>query len=188
MTTLAEWQQRVNDIKASVQDVSLTKQQAEAYARKLYRFVRKGTFAGTVGITSGNRHSWVHSAALITVNPGNGLRSLLWDFSNALSANNARARLRMQLRLYKTAIARGWFMPHQAKAPKPKAKDGSRLSRLEDRIKRLKARLARWDSRQRRAANAIKSLTRKLKAAERTRIPAATADVFEPHATTGAAA
>lgn len=177
----AKWQERYDALAATVVDVSLTPEVAERIGRKLYRYAKRSTFRGSVVQTSGNRSSSVHGFVM-TLNAAGGLRSLIHDFAWSLApSNDKRTFLKTKIKLTKEAIRRDWFHNPAKLAPKPKApKVETRVMRLDARLDRLKARLDRWTQRRDRADRAMKRIARRIKAAERTRVHAQTADALDP--------
>lgn len=170
MVTRAEWYQRVNA--AWPEDVSIpTAEEAVRAVRKLYRFVKGHKLGLPIQITSGNRYTYAHGGMLY-VNPncrGRGWRELVHDLSHWLHQEtgdkpHAKSHARLELRLAKEVVKRGWLAgtlktpekPEQA-GPDPKVLRHQRILR----------RMELWLAKKRRAERALTKLTRQARYYER---------------------
>lgn len=172
-----EWYERVNA--AWPQAVpALTGLEAVRAARRLFRFCK--VKVARIVETSGNRSSWAgyDSAGLrFRVNPAGGWKLLVHSVSHWAHYRTApgvaphdKAHARLELRLVKQVLKRGWLEGRLKPAPQPKAAapapssagakvDHARamLRRAETRAKRAATILAKWKRRvaraERKAAN-----------------------------------
>lgn len=184
--TRAEWYRRVNA--AWPENVpgrfepgrAIDADEAVSAARRLYRFATGQTWKGPVHVASGNRAAfWFRRVAIdgspsfivqttdeMTVNPEQGWRNLVHYLSHwAVPGRHGADHARMELRLVKEVVRRGWLDGRLRKAPPeaaPTADEarGARLARLE-------ARRAAWDAKARRAARAIAKLDRQIRGLRR---------------------
>jgi hypothetical protein len=120
MVTIAEWYSRVNAAwPASVP--KLTEEAAHRAARKLFRAITGRKLALPVVTVTGNRNTWPGQRGL-NVNPGNGWRDFVHHLSHWLhlivnrgEKPHSRAHARLELRMVRIVLARGWLQP----APPP---------------------------------------------------------------------
>lgn len=161
--TRAEWYQRVND--AWPADIpELTADEATRAARKLFRFATGRTFTGQVRITSGQRFNRI-ARGTIYVNPQGyrpykGWVALVHDLSHYLKpCRHGGEHARFELRMIKEVIKRGWLTGVLRSVTVAATPDDKRAQK----IARLEARLKSWETKQRRATNAIKRITKSLK-------------------------
>lgn len=174
--TRREWYERVNALWPA--DVSApTALEAVRAARRLWRFATGETFpAANVRVTSGRRFTWVRRGVM-SVNPDRdghrhrGWQALVHDLSHYLHyrinpgvAPHSGAHARLEMRLIKEVLRRGWLqgaLRDKPKAEKPKP-DEKALK-----YARTLAAIERWEAKRRRAENALKKLNRSLRAQER---------------------
>lgn len=138
----------------------LSAEESVAAARKLYRHAMGRTWTGPVRVVSGNRYTWVRDGVL-SVNPDKrefhtrGLRSIIHDLSHYChsrlhpkDAPHSRRQARLEAKMAKFAIDRGWHegkpvrtvraKAEQAEAPKPK------VDVVKVRYQRIVARRDKW--------------------------------------------
>lgn len=166
--TKREWYRRVNaSWPATVP--GLTAAEATKAAKRLYRYAMGRTFQGPVRVTRGRRYTWVRRGEMV-VNPEQGWQGLVHLLSHYCAsrvlpdeAGHGSAHARMEMRMIKQVVRRGWLDGRlAAPVPVPVVRD-----RRAERIEGLHTRLARWEAKQRRAVNAIRKITRQLRANER---------------------
>lgn len=166
--TRKEWYTRVNGAWPE-QLPELTPIEAIRAARRLYRFVKGRTFpAHNVRLTSGRRYTWIRRSVMF-VNPNgheNGSRrgweSLVHDLSHCLAQhlNHGGEHARLELRMIKEVIRRGWLdgrLRDKPKVDKPKADPRA------VKYARVLASIERWEKKLTRANNALKKLNRQAK-------------------------
>lgn len=164
MTTIAEWYKRVEAAWPS-NVPALTADEAVKAARRLYRFTMKRTWMGPVEVTSGNRYAWIRRGVMV-VNPEHGWKGLVHLMSHAFHNRinddkpHSRSHARLELKMIKEVIKRGWLGGILQPEPRPTItpQDSARM-----RVERIDVLLGKWESKQRRAENAIKKLTRQRK-------------------------
>ena len=171
MTTIREWYSRVNSVwPKEVQKP--TPDEAMKAARKLYRFVTGKSWDGEVELTSGNRYTYFRGGVMY-VNPDGhgdhqhlgGWYALVHDLSHHFhwrygdgSKPHSRSHARLELRLAKEVVKRGWLtgtLKVQEK-PEPKPVDEKLTKAI-----RIEAAIQRWEAKLKRAQNALKKLNRK---------------------------
>jgi hypothetical protein len=146
---------------------ALTAPEAERAARRLWRFALRTTFEGEVVITSGNRRGarcgWKGGKRVMYLNPGQGWRDLVHDLSHWFDyiangkSEHSRHHARLEARMVREVISRGWLDGKLRDEPKPApATDDKRRVKLE----RIEAARVRWERKLKRAENALKKLTR----------------------------
>jgi len=174
--TRKEWYRRVNATWPETVP-ALTAGEAVRAAKRLYRYVSGATWRGPVIATSGNRYSgwrWVKSEEhgvrrALVVNPGRGWRDLVhelshtWESHAGTHGHNA-AHARLEMRMIKEVVRRGWLDGKLKSAPKPApvAVDARAVK-----MERTAAAIERWEKKLRRAENALKKLRRRQRAYER---------------------
>lgn len=178
MTTIKEWYVRVNETWPAAVPLP-TDEQALRGARRLYRYMFGKTIPAE--LTSGNRRTWTHQGVL-RVNPGNmrqpagyrGWQGICHDLShcwhqriNPTLRPHCGAQARLEIRLIKEVIRRGWLEPEKATstqsehevstrppiAPKPDPRAARRA--------RVLAGIERWKSKLQRAQRALAKLNRR---------------------------
>lgn len=158
--TIKEWYTRVNALWPTTVP-KLTGPEAERAARKLYRFANRRTFVGKVRLASGNRYNRVYYKLLI-INPESGWKHLVHDLSHGFHYNQTRRKphegkhARLEARMIKEVIRRGWLNGVLIPEPKPKAVVDPKVVRYFKVLNSIK----RWESKLRRAETAIKKLNR----------------------------
>lgn len=168
MVTRAEWYTRVNaewpDEDYPTGLPPLTFEEATKAARKLYRFATGKTLKTRAQFmrTSGNRRNNFYSRKL---NPDEGWKALVHHLSHVFyTGPHGGEHARMEIRLIKEVVRRGWLTGSLKAEPKP-AKPAH--DQREEKLARLRDRITRWESKERRAANALKKLRAQLRRAER---------------------
>lgn len=119
MVTTKEWYRRVNQ--AVLTSAPPTEKEALNAVRRLYRFITKSKWRGRMQITSGRRYTWPRGA-IFFVNPNRtngcgGWHDLLHDLSHFLhwyrwgnkKRPHCREHARLELKLRKEAVRRGWI-------------------------------------------------------------------------------
>lgn len=191
MTTIAEWYARVNS--AWPKDVpQLTLQEAERAIRKLYRFSfgKKAPYEQyieTRGKHRYNRSAFRAGKRVFLVNlgghhRGGGWDSLLHDLSHRWHSGkpHSRQHARLELRLRAEVLKRGW-LAGSLKSEEPPAVLPTPQDRFRGNIELISAKLARWQTKWRRAETAIKKLTRQRRYYERRLgVKPSTASVSKP--------
>jgi len=164
--TRREWYRRVNAAwPATVPP--LTAEEAVRAAKKLYRFERGYTWRGPVKVTSGRRSSAIRGGVII-VNPLGGWHELVHLLSHYLSPGKHGAdHARCEMRLIKEVIRRGWLDGKLRSEPKPAAPAPALADIRAERQKRIEERIARWESKKRRAETALRKLRKSRRYYER---------------------
>jgi hypothetical protein len=138
-------------------------------AKRLYRYVMGGTFTGPVKATTGNRDSYVRRGVLYA-NAARGWRPLVHELSHYFHYRKSDARphsldhARLELRMTKEVVRRGWLDGRLRDAPAPAKTPADRRS---TKLASLNARIARWETKERRAHRALVKLNRQRRALER---------------------
>jgi hypothetical protein len=160
--TRREWYRRVNA--AWPENVpKLTAEEAVRAAKRLYRFERGYTWRGPVKVTSGRRSSAIRGGVII-VNPIGGWHELVHLLSHYLSPGKHGAdHARCELRLIKEVIRRGWLDGKLRSEPKPAAPAPTPDDVRAEKKARIEERIARWESKKRRAETALKKLRKSLR-------------------------
>ena len=187
MVSRKEWYTRVN-ASWPEKPPALTEPEGIRAARKLYRFVTGNTLGNPIAVTSGNRYTWMRRGVLY-VNPDGGWHRLIHDLShwlhrrvNAGKKPHDKAHAKLELRMRREALRRGWLAGALADKPKvpvtapetaqdapalaeaPKARPSVR----EQRYARTMAAIERWRTKEKRAKNALKKLVARQRYYERT--------------------
>ena len=174
MVTRREWYQRVNAVWPEVIP-PLTADEATRAARKLYRYATGRRLTLPIEITTGNRYTWPHNGVLY-VNPdstrhGSAWQSLVHDMSHWLHHRmnsdkpHAKSHAKLELRLSKLVVKRGWLNGTLKTQQKPPAQAvDARVTRQQRILERLK----RWQHKQQRAERALAKLQRQARHYERT--------------------
>jgi len=118
--------------------------------------------------TSGRRYTWRRHGVWY-INPSRGWLDLVHVLSHYVFMRT-HTRLRphhwkhanVEARMIRTVLQRGWLDGKLKPSVKPEKTPV-------DRLERLKGRLVRWEAKKRRAENAIRKLTRSIRAIERCR-------------------
>ena len=165
--TKREWYRRVNDAWPEVVP-PLSAVEAVRAVKRLYRFAMKRTWQGAVKIATGNRYTWIRRGVLF-VNPAKGWKETVHLLSHYCAhqsipdePGHGAAHARFELRMIKEVVKRGWLSGSLGQVAVPVVRD-----RRSEGLERLHTRLARWEAKQRRAATAIRKITRQLRARER---------------------
>lgn len=139
----------------------LTAQEAVSAGKRLYRKFMGRAFQGTVKATSGNRRGVSLWAGEMIVNPDRGWRGLVHSMSHRVFYRLEPGRRPhdprhsgLEYRMVRYVVDSGWLQGTLRREPKPQPLVD--LQRL--RYDRVKARLAQWDAKAKRAQRAIKKL------------------------------
>jgi hypothetical protein len=177
MVSRKEWYTRVNAAWPDVLPIP-TAEEAKRAARKMYRFVMGRKLQLPIQITSGNRFTYGHGGKLF-VNPNRqrgdgetGWDALIHDLSHWLHRKvnpegkpHDKAHAKLELRMRKEVLRRGWLAGTLKAQPKPETP--LRDPRAE-KLTRLVARRKAWMTRAKRAATALAKLKRQIGYYERT--------------------
>lgn len=146
-------------------DLKPTPQEAMSAAKRLYRFAMKKPFRGKVVLTSGRRYTWIRNHVL-HVNPDYGdggwheLVHLMSHycshrlFPNAKGHGPQHAFLEREMIEY--VVKSGWLEGRLRRKEKPKADPKQTRRALTD------AAIKRWQTKAKRAQNALTKLKRRL--------------------------
>lgn len=191
MVTISEWYARANAQWGEDPIPVPSPEEALAGAKKLFRFETGRSIPAA--LTSGNRYTWVRwqdKAWTLRVNPnrkelhGGGWKALVHDLSHYLHRHggsgdkpHSASHARLEARLIKEVKKRGWLSgalqkenaPGDAEASSSGGATGEactptvvpdpRAVKLEKVLQAIK----RWQSKERRAKNALAKLNRKAK-------------------------
>lgn len=164
--TRREWYHRVNSAWPATMP-PLTADEAIRAGRKLYRFGKGYTFRGDVRVTSGNRYTWIRGGVM-SVNPEQGWHTLVHFLSHYCAPGRHGAdHARMELRMIKQVIRRGWLDGKLKSEPKPEIPPPTLDAVRAERKQRIEQRIARWESKKKRAETALKKLRKSLRYYER---------------------
>lgn len=212
MTTRKELYQRVNDALPLDVKKPLSNEESIRAAKKLYRFGLKRAWTGPVVITSGRNYTYVRGGVL-RVNPnqcGGGLSELIHSMSHYVHnrlhpdlAPHDKKHARLELRMRKQVAKRGWLLGSlktnvAQQEPLAKSASATALVNGADKpgekgitsasatpINRTAALIKRWESKLKRATNALKKLRRRQAAQQRAELKrAAAGEVAASPATT----
>jgi len=138
----------------------LTPQEALSAAKRLYRIAMGRAFKGNMKLTSGNRSTRVRQGVFY-VNPENGWHDLVHDISHyahwKLHPDKSGHDFRhayLEKQLVEAVIGKGWLEGKLKREPKAKPPV------QEVRYQRILVRIKAWQSKQKRAANALAKLTK----------------------------
>jgi hypothetical protein len=148
----------------------MTADEATKAAKRLWRYSMGTTFEGVVIITSGNRHNrigWKGNRRAIWANPERGWKSFVHELSHWFDfiangvSKHGKHHMRFERKLIKEVIERGYL--------DGKLKTAERAPPTVDEVKAkklaaLRARIKAWESKHRRAENALKKLRKQEKA------------------------
>lgn len=171
MTTIKEWYARVD---ATWPEPVPTPSVAEALkgAKKLYRFALGQNIK--VEATSGNRYTWPKHGVLM-VNPDHrgghhrGWEALVHDLSHYAHQRlhpgikpHSREHARLELKLAKEVVKRGWLAGTLEPVPVVAATPGKDERKAKIRMQ-IEAGIGRWEKKEKRAHNALRKLRRRLR-------------------------
>lgn len=168
-------------------DLKPTPQEALTAVRRLYRLIRKRPFRGKVELTSGVRYTGIRSGVLyanpdwgaqknlfingVPVTGGGGWHELVHMLSHSLVSRmypNAKGHGHqhafIEREMIQHVVSKGWLTGALKRPEKEKPKKDLKVIRFE----RVKARIAKWESRKRRAETALRKLRRTAVHYERT--------------------
>lgn len=172
--TIKEWYQRVNAVYPDPLPAAPTAEEAVRAARKLYRFGTGRAWTGRVHVTSGRRFTWVYGSTL-NVNPDRrrgdgetGWKALIHDMSHYIHRTmttgfrpHSGEHARLEIRMVKEAIKRGWFggALTPAEVPATPALDAGTI--LHRKLALVDAAIKRWETKAKRARTALRKLARR---------------------------
>lgn len=177
MVTRNEWYERVNSQWPA--EVPLpSSEEAKKAARKLYRFVIGRKLELPINLVSGNRYSYARSGKL-NINPnskhhGGGWKAMVHDLSHWLHRKisndkpHAASHARLELRLIKEVVKRGWLTGSLLSAEEPAKPEPSAKTVQALRYQRILKRRGAWEAKQKRAQRALRKLARQASYYERT--------------------
>jgi len=174
MVTRREWYGRVNAAwPATIPPLTLP--EAARAARRLLRFsgICPKTWLPKVRETSGNRRTWIDSEGLV-VNTNNGWRSFVhrlshwihWHKNRHTLAPHDREHAKLELRLVKQVVRRGWIdgrlrdRPRLAAAVSPFDERERRIELRRRQVKRLETKVKSLTTRLRNARRSLQALER----------------------------
>lgn len=148
----------------------LTAIEAERAALRLYRLIFKKKCPYPIKVTSGRNYSYIRNGVL-RVNPDKGWAELVHTLSHSFFLRKARGEkphgyphARLEKAMVEYVVAQGWL---DGKL-QPKSRTGKVvLTAQQVRYQRTLDSIARWESKQKRAENALKKLLAKKKYYER---------------------
>ena len=174
MVTRTEWYERVNSAWPA-EVPPLTADEAVKATRKLYRFVIHKQLTLPITVTSGNRYSYAHGGSLHvnwnSTHHGGGWKALIHDLSHTFHGwisgdkPHAKSHARLELRLTKEVVKRGWLTGSLKTPEKPATPEPDQKLMRHQRILR---RMEIWKSKQQRAERALSKLARQARYYERT--------------------
>lgn len=172
MVSRKEWYTRVNTTWPK-EVPPLTGEEATRAVRKLWRKFRKVKCMLPIVVTSGNRYTWVYNGQ-VRVNAEAGWKALVHNLSHyfhrrrqtgveedARVGPHHKTHARLELRMIREVVKRGWLRGKLRSVPKPPT---ATLDPGHEKLKRLDARIVRWESRLKRSQNALRKLIRSRKA------------------------
>lgn len=165
--TRREWYARVNAAWPQVVP-ALTAEEAPRAFRRLYRFAFKRLPAVPVQLTSGNRYTGRRAGAWI-VNPDRGWHDLVHVLSHYAERSGHNGKhARMELRLIREVVRRGWLEGTLKRTPRPVPVRDLAAERLE----RARTAVVRWERKAARADRALRKARLRLRRLERVRLAA----------------
>jgi hypothetical protein len=139
---------------------ALSEQEAISAAKRLYRLASGRAFKGTFRITSGNRRTWIRQGVFV-VNPAHGWKNLVHAVSHLAhykchpgKSGHHWTHLDYERRLTEAVLSKGWLDGALRRAA-PVAVDKRLIAQ-----QRIIARIAAWETKQRRATTALAKLQR----------------------------
>lgn len=144
---------------------ALTPQEAVSAAKRLWQFGTKRGWKGRVQLTSGNRSTWIRwsrkpgEGRIFYVNPDKGWRNLVHDISHLvhytlhpdLSGHDWRHG-HLERAMVSLVVSKGWLEGKLRREPRPKPNP------QEVHHARIVARIKAWETKRKRAENALKRL------------------------------
>lgn len=169
MVSRREWYERCNQVWPDNVPVP-TAEEAVRAARKLYRFVKGHKLTMPIRLTSGRRFTWAYNGVL-NVNPNRqrndgeyGWHALVHDLSHLWGGGHSKEHARLEARMRKEVLRRGWLAGALKPKPKPE-KPPVDVKALK--LQRVVIRLDRWLAKKRRAERAMAKLLRQKRRYER---------------------
>ncbi len=173
MVSKVEWYSRVNHAWPDEPPIP-TADEAVRAVKRIYRFITGKKFAGPVVITSGNRYTWCKGGTFY-INPNHkaggeyGWGALAHDLSHYLNRHygdgkaHSKQHARLELRIRNEMFKRGYLTGALKSAPPEKSPVDKRKLAYE----RVLAGIERWESKMKRAKNALAKLNRRRAGFER---------------------
>lgn len=148
---------------------SLSPEEAERAARRLYRWALGETWDGPVHVSSGNRYSgafWRDGVKTLVVNPERGWKSFVHNLShnfywwaNRGAKPHSKEHASVEKAMIKEVIRRGWLGGKLKSGAVEEAKP-SRLELIETKLVRIDRRIEDWERKAKRAATQLQALHR----------------------------
>jgi hypothetical protein len=150
-----DWYERVNAAWPAGPLPKLTTDEAVKAARRLFRFCKLKVREVTA--TSGNRHNWGRWDGVFVVNPDKGWRELVHGVAHWAHyrltpggvAPHDKSHARLELRLVKQVVKRGWLTGRLK--PQPKVATATAKPAGDAKLEHARAMLAKADTRLKRA-------------------------------------
>lgn len=148
---------------------TLRREEAVKAAKRLIKFATGRRAPREVKVTSGRRYTWVIRGVLV-VNPSRGWKDLVHDLSHAChnmistERPHSEEHAQLELKMVRWVIASGWLDGRLQPSEKPKP---TAFDRLVAKHAKIEARIARWETKAKRAATALKKLKKQHRAIER---------------------
>ena len=169
----ADWYKRVNDAWPA-EVPKLTAEEAVKAARRLFRFC--GVKVTELKVSSGNRNNWGNWAGGFTVNPSKGWHALVHGVSHWVHylktrhtvAPHDKSHARLELRLVRQVVKRGWLTGRLKTQPKPAAPAPTITELTNNKLEHARAMLAKADTRLKRATTIRRKWARRVARIERT--------------------
>jgi hypothetical protein len=170
--TRAEWYERVNNTWPSPVP-RLSADEAVRAGRRLYRFAMRRTFRGKVRVTSGRRYTWIRRGEMV-VNPEHAWHGLVHLLSHYCHRRlhpdenpHGGAHARLEIRMIKEAIKRGWLNGNLAAVAAQSAEKARQRAAIKaspaSKLARLRAREKRWQTKIKRGESALRTIRRTIK-------------------------
>jgi hypothetical protein len=160
-----DWYARVNAAWPSPLP-QLTGPEAVKATRRLLRFC-KVRVPPEITLTSGNRHTWIGGGV---INPDRGWHTLVHSISHYAHrrrlpglAPHDKSHARLELRLVKQVVKRGWLEGRLKPQPKPEAPAPAPSDLAKEKIDHAKSMLRRADTRLKRAETIRRKWARRVK-------------------------
>lgn len=162
MVAMRDWYARVNAAWPA-ELPELTDWEAVRAASRLYRWARGRACPLEIRATSGNRYTYARGGVL-WVNPDKGWRGFIHELSHYVDLEpegHSAHHARLELRMIREVLRRGWLDGRLRKEPAVKAKP--ERDPREVKRERIAAAMARWESKAKRAETALAKLRRRAK-------------------------
>jgi hypothetical protein len=168
-----DWYERVNAAWPAGPLPKLTMEEAVKACRRLFRFC--GVTVPHIQPTSGNRHNWGRYGTFY-VNVDKGWHALVHGVSHWAHylrtrgtdvAPHDKSHARLELRLVRQVVKRGWLAGRLKRQPKPEAPPPAPADVRSRKLEHARAMLAKADTRLKRATTIRRKWARKVAGLER---------------------